>query len=235
MYNKKVTNVNLHTDHEVWAKFSPIEYNLTIKPNGGTFSGPTSVKVTYKKEYTLPTVTREGYTFVRWQISGKDSSINGNILTMGSEDVTVTAVWQENDHLTFDSSLSVDKNNKIIYHIKASSLMSDILNKTSTNGTVVLYDNKNNIIKENHLAATGYVISFEFADQTINYKVAVKGDVTGDGYVKVNDVMKIANYLLENKGLTGEYLIAADINSDNKVKMNDLMKLATTMINGGNL
>ena len=154
---------------------------------------------------------------------------------MGSEDATATAVWQENDHLTFDSSLSVDKNNKIIYHIKASSLMSDILNKTSTNGTVVLYDNKNNIIKEIHLAATGYVISFEFADKTINYKVAVKGDVTGDGYVKVNDVMKIANYLLENKGLSGEYLIAADINSDNKVKMNDLMKLATTMINGGSL
>ena len=47
--------------------------------------------------------------------------------------------------------------------------------------------------------------------------------------------MKIANYLLENKGLSGEYLIAADINSDNKVKMNDLMKLATTMINGGSL
>lgn len=235
VYNKKVTNVNLHTDHEVWAKFSPIEYNLTIKPDGGTFSGPTSVKVTYKKEYTLPTVTREGYTFVRWQISGKDSSINGNILTMGSEDVTVTAVWKENNRLAFDSSLSVDKNSKIIYHIKSSSLMSDILNKISTNGTVVLYDNKNNIIKENHLVATGYIMSFKFADQTINYKVAVKGDVTGDGYVKVNDVMKIANYLLENKGLTGEYLIAADINSDNKVKMNDLMKLATTMINGGSL
>lgn len=235
VYNKKATKVNLHTDHEVWAKFSPIEYNLTIKPNGGTFSGATSVKVAYKKEYTLPTITREGYTFVKWQVSGKDSSINGNILTMGNEDATATAVWKENDHLIFDSSLSVDKNNKIIYHIKASSLMSDILNKTSTNGTVVLYDNKNNIIKENHLAATGYIMSFKFVSQTINYKVAVKGDVTGDGYVKVNDVMKIANYLLENKGLTGEYLIAADINSDNKVKMNDLMKLATTMINGGNL
>lgn len=235
VYNKKVTNVNLHTDHEVWAKFSPIEYNLNIEPNGGTFSGTTSVKIAYKREYTLPTVTKEGYTFVKWQVSGKDSSINGNIITMGSEDTTITAVWKENDRLIFDSSLSVDKNNKIIYHVKVNSLMRELLNEISTNGTVVLYDNKNNIIKENHLAATGYIMSFKFVSQTINYKVAVKGDVTGDGYVKVNDVMKIANYLLENKGLNGEYLVAADINSDNKVKINDLMKLATIMINGGSL
>lgn len=67
------------------------------------------------------------------------------------------------------------------------------------------------------------------------YKLVLTGDVTGDGYVKVNDVMKIANYLIENKGLSNEYLMAADINGDSKVKMNDLMRLATTMISGGSL
>ena len=234
-YAKKATKVNLHTDHDIYAKFSPAEYNVTINLNGGTYSGDTSVKVAYGKKYTLPTITRDGYTFVSWVVSGKGSSVTDNIFTMGDEDAVVTATWKENDRLIFDNSLSVDESNRIIYYVKEKTLMGDILNKTSTNGTVVLYDNKNNVIKQNHLAGTGYIISFKFKNEVVNYVVSVKGDVTGDGYVKVNDVMKIANYLLENKGLNGEYLIAADINEDNKVKMNDLMKLAITMINGGSI
>lgn len=234
-YTKKATKVNLHTDHDIYAKFSPAEYNVTINLNGGTYSGDTSVKVAYGKNYTLPTITRDGYTFVSWVVSGKGSSVTDNIFTMGDEDAVVTATWKENDRLIFDNSLSVDESNRIIYYVKEKTLMGDILNKTSTNGTVVLYDNKNNVIKQNHLAGTGYIISFKFKNEVVNYVVSVKGDVTGDGYVKVNDVMKIANYLLENKGLNGEYLIAADINEDNKVKMNDLMKLAITMINGGSI
>ena len=61
------------------------------------------------------------------------------------------------------------------------------------------------------------------------------GDVTGDGLVKMNDIMMIANHLIDNNTLKGEYFYAADLTNDDKVKMNDLMKLANIMINGGNV
>ena len=51
----------------------------------------------------------------------------------------------------------------------------------------------------------------------------------------MNDLMKIANYLIDGKSIKEEYLYAADITMDNKVKMNDLMKMANAMLNGGSL
>lgn len=74
-----------------------------------------------------------------------------------------------------------------------------------------------------------------FKNKYNSYKIVITGDVTGDGYVKMNDLMKIANYLIDGKSLKEEYLYAADITMDNKVKMNDLMKMANAMLNGGSL
>ena len=68
-----------------------------------------------------------------------------------------------------------------------------------------------------------------------SYKIILTGDVNGDGYVKMNDVMRIANYLVNNSGLSNEYKVAADINLDNNIRMNDLMRLANVMVNGGGL
>ena len=60
---------------------------------------------------------------------------------MGTENATVKAIWKANDKLVFDNSLSVDANNKIIYNINAGTIISSILNKIATNGTITLYDN----------------------------------------------------------------------------------------------
>lgn len=67
------------------------------------------------------------------------------------------------------------------------------------------------------------------------YKIVLMGDVTGDGVVKMNDVMKIASQLVNGNVLQDEYLIAGDVTGDNKVKMNDVMKIASGLVNGGSL
>ena len=75
----------------------------------------------------------------------------------------------------------------------------------------------------------------EYKSKYRSYKIVLMGDVTGDGSVKMNDIMKIANHLIDGNTLQDEYLYAADVMTDGNIKMNDLMKIATTIVNGGEL
>ena len=68
------------------------------------------------------------------------------------------------------------------------------------------------------------------------YTVVVRGDVTGDGSAKMNDVMMISKYIVDGDSLTEDYLLsAADINKDSSIKMNDVMRISNYLVEGGNL
>lgn len=224
-FENKAVKVNVHTNHDIYAKFSLAEYNLTIDADGGTYSGDKSIKIAYGSTYTLPTITKTGYTFVRWEVTGSGSSVDGNVFKMGTEDATVKAIWKANDKLVFDSSLSVDANNKIIYNINAGTIINSILNKIATNGTITLYDNNSNVIDKTNKACTGYIISFKFDSKTVNYVLVVTGDVTGDGNVTLLDV---SNAFKENRNKTNNFDIykrkAIDFDSNNTFDYNDILK-----------
>ena len=55
--------------------------------------------------------------------------------------------------------------------------------------------------------------------------VLILGDLTGDGQIRINDLIKLRNHLLETSVLEGARLLAADVSGDGTVKMNDLIKL----------
>ena len=224
-FKNKASKVNLHTNHDIYAKYSLAEYNLIIDVDGGTYSGDASIKITYGSTYTLPAITKTGYTFVGWEVTGSDSSVNGNVFKMGTENATVKAIWKANDKLVFDNSLSVDANNKIIYNINAGTIINSILNKIATNGTITLYDNNSNVIDKTNKAGTGYIISFKFDSKTVNYVLVVTGDVTGDGNVTLLDV---SNAFKENRNKTNNFDIykrkAIDFDNNNTFDYNDILK-----------
>ena len=57
---------------------------------------PTSMK--YNTTVQLPTPTKTRYAFVRWDVTGTGSSIDGNnVLTMGTADTTVNAVFNRTE------------------------------------------------------------------------------------------------------------------------------------------
>lgn len=224
-FENKAVKVNVHTNHDIYAKFSLAEYNLTIDADGGTYSGDKSIKIAYGSTYTLPAITKTGYTFVGWEVTGSGSSVNGNVFKMGTENATVKAIWKANDKLVFDNSLSVDANNKIIYNINAGTIINSILNKIATNGTITLYDNTSNVIDKTNKAGTGYIISFKFDSKTVNYVLVVTGDVTGDGNVTLLDV---SNAFKENRNKTNNFDIykrkAIDFDNNNTFDYNDILK-----------
>lgn len=64
-------------------------------------------------------------------------------------------------------------------------------------------------------------------EKAVSYEVTVassdKGDINGDGLVKMNDLLLCMKHVTGEELLDGSSLRAADINGDGLVKMNDLM------------
>lgn len=85
------------------------EYTVTYDVNGGDALTSSTVQVTVGDSVTLPTATRDGYTFLGWLISGT-SEDNGQTLSADTTtytptaDVTLTAQWAENVTVTYSQN-----------------------------------------------------------------------------------------------------------------------------------
>ena len=89
------------------------------------------------------------------------------------------------------------------------------------------------VLKDGTEVTSGYVGTGMTID---DYIIILRGDVTGDGLVKVNDVMKISKYTVEGTGLENRYFMkAADVTNDSLVKVNDVMKISKYTVEGGTL
>ena len=81
----------------VWAQ----NCQVTLDPGGGVWTdGDTQSKTIVQydgSEYTLPTdLARSGYAFAGWSLpADSTAALNGNTLTCGSTDVTLTAQWTQ--------------------------------------------------------------------------------------------------------------------------------------------
>ena len=80
------------------------QHILTIKPAGGTYNGrqaDTRIYLEKNETYTILTPTRELYNFVDWEVktplTDGTYTISENVFTMGDEDVTIEATWEEVD------------------------------------------------------------------------------------------------------------------------------------------
>lgn len=72
--------------------------NIVLTLNGGTLGESLPTIIGEGDEITLTTPVKSGYLFTEWTVSGEGSSINNNILTVGSETIYLTANWTLNSH-----------------------------------------------------------------------------------------------------------------------------------------
>lgn len=132
-----------------------------------------------------------------------------NIELYYKEDYLSTSTFEIVTSTLSSSVYEVDQTKKLIYVPKGESIatLADNINGLST--SVTGFGN----------AYTGLVLE--------SYVVIVKGDVTKDGLVKMNDIMKIATYVNREVALDEYELIAGDMDNDGYVKMNDVMRIAS--------
>ena len=67
---------------------------LTVNLNGGTTTQTFKTRNAPNSVITLTVPEREDYEFTGWTVSGTGASLNGNSLTTGTEDTTLTANWK---------------------------------------------------------------------------------------------------------------------------------------------
>ena len=98
--------------NDLYAKWTEGTYVLTINANGGTYINTETkdVNVKYLSTYTLEKPTKEGFRFDKWEVvSGKNTSVSGNVVTMGVENSEVRATWKDNIYyLTIKNSYTCD-------------------------------------------------------------------------------------------------------------------------------
>ena len=83
-----------YEDTTLTANYSINSYNLTIKPEGGTWENSNSdtiIPMDYNTSTTINDPVREGYTFAGWQVSS--GILNNKEFTISDSDATLTATW----------------------------------------------------------------------------------------------------------------------------------------------
>ena len=100
---ESTTKFTLTTDQTIYAHYTANQYAVTYNytENGGTNATIKSANVAYGKEIDLtPTATKEGYTFVGWN-TNKDATTGLEKLTMGTNNVTLYAIYKKEITVTY--------------------------------------------------------------------------------------------------------------------------------------
>ena len=130
------------------------------------------------------------------------------------------------EYLEFMEPLEVVDETKRIYNIKLNTSVNDLLSKINTSGTIIVKNNKNEVISGNALVGTGTKVIIELSSGTKEYTLVIKGDVTGTGTSSVSDVAKLYQYL-KKKVTMEDYFVEAGnvVDTDNEIKIGDVAKL----------
>ena len=177
----------------------------------------------------ISNITTNGVTYKIF--NGEEEVTSGNI----SKGMVVKVYYNDeevytynitNEYLEFIDPLEVVDETKRIYNVKLNTSVNDLLSKINTSGTIIVRNNKNEVISGNALVGTGTKVIIKLSSGTKEYTLVIKGDVTGTGTSSVSDVAKLYQYLKKKINMEDYFIEAGNVvNTDNEIGINDVAKL----------
>ena len=151
--------------------------------------------------------------------------------------INVTKVVPENKVTVNDivSKLAVKVNGNIMYGISPGTNASTLINSVVNNKGKAKVYNASGAEKASGNLATGDKIIINGTSEAMTYTIAVRGDTTGDGAIKINDLILVQSHILGTKVLSGVKLFAGDPSYDGVVKINDLILIQSKILGKGYL
>ena len=140
-------------DTKIKATWTETIYTITYNLDGGSSGTNAPTSGTYGKTVTVDNPTKTGYTFNGWTVSGTGASMSGTSLTIGTNDVTLTANWTANTYTvtynldggtkgssaptsgTYDSVLTIDNPTRTGYTFNGWTVTSGLNTSTAKYGT----------------------------------------------------------------------------------------------------
>lgn len=208
-----------------------VEYEVNV------ITSEDKVNVSATAMEATTTVSGTGdYTFVNDQVIVELNTVaeDGSLLKYV---ITIKRVLPENKVTVEEivAKMAVKVNGNIMFGISPGTNASTMVNTVVTNkGTAKVYDAAGNL-KANGALATGDKIVINGSSDASTYYIAVRGDTSGDGVVKINDLILVQSHILGTRSLTDVRLYAGDVNYDGAVKINDLILVQSHILGKGNL
>lgn len=152
----------------------------------------------------------------------KKIELSFSSITMLSE----ISLYKDNNYENTEKNnneLIIDNNT--ITALNINDTFNSIVSKLKINDNVT-FVNKNNIsIDGNQNIKTGDKMLINKNEVNSIYTIAVLGDLTGDGEIKINDVAKLYRFIKNKDQLNDIEKKAADVTIDGEIKINDVAKL----------
>ena len=100
-----------------------------------------------------------------------------------------------------------------------------------TSGSVSFVDAEGKELENSDIIRTGSKVVISTEDESQEYTIVVYGDINGDGKITMSDLVKSANYLIDETIISEDcYKEAIDVTKDGNVRMSDIIKLSNILI-----
>ena len=217
------------------------EVKYTISYNTNTteevIGMPENEKKTKGKSYTIfgiePSIV--GYTFEGWNTlaDGTGTTYKSGSIYTNDENLTLYAQWKEvpklqSLYLTSETykigNIDITKyqeGDKYISRIEKETMLIDYINNLTTNGEIEVINAKGEKLQDEDYVGTGMTLIVTKGEEKIELKIAVMGDLSGEGAVTAQDYSEINRALLGTNALENEFMIAGDTSEDGKITASD--------------
>ena len=127
----------------------------------------------------------------------------------------------------------VDNVSDLIKNIRKNTSVEDFTKNVDVkdNGKVKIYDTTGTTEITGNVG-TGMIarVVNEYDENVLDLDVVVKGDVSGDGNISINDLVKVKRHLSQDEDLTGVYEVAGNITDTGEISITDLVKISRDVV-----
>ena len=114
-----------------------------------------------------------------------------------------------------------EEGDRYISRIEANTTKEDYISKLDTNGTIRILKEDGTELAEGEFVGTGMTLEVTKDNEEIELKIAVMGDLSGDGEISATDLSELIQGVLNNN-LEDEYFVAADLDENDSISATDL-------------
>ena len=229
--NSRLSSVTINDKTFTEFDADVVEYNYNLVTTDDTF------KIGAKTEDSLSTVTGTGdYTFVEGLatvtlvVTAEDESTTTYVINI--KKVVPEEVITVDDVV---SKMGIKINGDIIYGVSPDTVVNTLVNTVTKNKGEAVVTDASGKVKASGAFVTGDKITIKGTSDSKTFRIAVRGDINGDGMVKINDLILVQSHILEKSMLTDIKLYAADVNYDGYIKINDLILVQSHILEKSNL
>ena len=156
---------------------------------------------------------------------------SGNLIKSSGDKISLN---NNNYFLTINDKLNNNNNNNNIdkennvkdkYKIININSFANKLDEVEDKSIITIYNYKNILIDNKKPLGTGYTVLINNNGVIKEYKIVVKGDVTGDAKINLNDIARLYHYYKKVEQMDEPFILAGDVANDDTIKLNDITKI----------